>query len=849
MVFIRKIGSPADCRVALYSDSGGNPDASIEFATVSSTVEYETEAVTINLTQALTSGTAYHIVVGDFEEAWDTDNYYEILDTNLSAGVYHRYTSSSWATWARGPLFRITDARDDFKGHFFMYMGIPHVVLAYDDDGIPQIYRNGEIGQVARSTANTLTDTGKSWTTNEWAGAQVELWDGKGSEALNRFYTVASNTANVLTFDRNFDVQPLMNRTYYNMTGTNIWKLAASLITAGPVTDVYSFQNLAYIMRGDLQDAHVLRFIGISGGSLSPLYGTRGTYMTSANDSYGDIKLWKVNRDLVASLVKSDAPWGSYGSMSADLDWGYDFTIPNGDMELDATWTAVGTPTTEEQSTEQAWYSTYSWKLVCDADEEGITQTLTLVSGDQYRIGAAIYIVSGSANGVKLMAGGEEIGSIDTTTTDEWVWLNGYRTAASASETIQILSDGGAASFYVDNVYGEHLPTTVPSYGHSGKATNLVRYGEPERLWLMTEAGLFMEDNGKLLPIPLQELAHATDPRNGIALIVHDVYLFFSFHNSFERYYKSNLDDVGPTRDEGLPDGRQGAIVDAASYPGRIYTAIDSGINNISSALLYNNLGWHEVYRAPGASSNTTEQRIQGIATQSVPGVKIDRLWMSCGSDLVGVPVDLNPTTNSNYRYTHEGVIETARLYYNKHDVDKFWKSIKLVVDCDYIQWDIDVLYQVDNETTWTYVGNISVSAITDDPSHSLDISSTNDVTGKGIKFKLVMRTADPTNTPEIKALVVDFIEQVPIKRSWSFTFLAEDSSTSLLGSPNYDKAETIIEQLETWEGEPDPATIESNSSLLSNAMYKILEITYQHIIPPDATDEKLLCTMRIVET
>jgi hypothetical protein len=100
---------------------------------------------------------------------------------------------------------------------------------------------------------------------------------------------------------------------------------------------------------------------------------------------------------------------------------------------------------------------------------------------------------------------------------------------------------------------------------------------------------------------------------NGKARMVHNVYLYFNLGYGLERYYNSSLDDVGPNRDEGLPDGRQGVVSCMVAYPGRFFAGIDADAG-ISSVLCHNGTGWHEVYRAP-----TAGQRITAMAFQVSP--------------------------------------------------------------------------------------------------------------------------------------------------------------------------------------------------------------------------------------
>ena len=62
-----------------------------------------------------------------------------------------------------------------------------------------------------------------------------------------------------------------------------------------------------------------------------------------------------------------------------------DQKVTNGSMEADSNWASEGTPTTDEQSSTQAYSDTYSRKFTTDAADEGIeSDTFTTVAGTTY---------------------------------------------------------------------------------------------------------------------------------------------------------------------------------------------------------------------------------------------------------------------------------------------------------------------------------------------------------------------------------------------------------------------------------------------------------------------------------
>jgi len=310
-----------------------------------------------------------------------------------------------------------------------------------------------------------------------------------------------------------------------------------------------------------------------------------------------------------------------------------------------------------------------------------------------------------------------------------------------------------------------------------------------------------------------------------------------------ERYYKSSLDDLGPDRDEGFltSESRRGYIADMVGAPGMIYAAYD-GSGGWSSILAFNGFGWHEVYRAPAQNLP-----IRSLMIQPIPGDDIDRLWFDCGSDLMWIPIDTNPEKASpNYHNTWESAVVMQRIFYGKKDIDKFWKQVKLVSEG--IE-DVEIDYKTDDDTTWTRIGAVSTW-----PYGALSFSASDNVTGRYVQLRLRIRNgyqySGNTYFNKILAVVTDFIEQVPTKNAFTLRFLKEDCNITLQGAPQYDRAEDGIATLETWRDEPDPATFASVSSLLDGNNYKILELTYKPIlIDPSSAKEKILVTMRIIET
>ena len=368
--------------------------------------------------------------------------------------------------------------------------------------------------------------------------------------------------------------------------------------------------------------------------------------------------------------------------------------------------------------------------------------------------------------------------SLPALVADTWTWVYlavGSWAAATPDKTsiksigLEIDNNLAALDFYVKdvrlavlNLDDEQILPLPASFRINGMEAYSGNADDPvENPWIFTEKGVYeiqTQNDDQVVAIPLKELATLQSSENGVGHTVNGTYLFFNIGEKIERYFNRTLDDVGPDRDEGLPTGRPGIPVSMTSYPGRIYAAIDANTGT-SSVLTMRGTAWSEVYRAPRAA-----ERIRSVYLQAIPGTNVDRLWFSMGSDILWVPVSLHPYNETDFNFQHEGHLITSWIYAGMMDVEKLWKSLKLFSELPsncYILAD----YQVDDDTTWTYVGFYQTA-----PMEELDIASTLP-NGKRIRFRLRFWSSDVSESPRLKAIVTEGAAFVPVKNSYSFTF------------------------------------------------------------------------------
>jgi len=349
----------------------------------------------------------------------------------------------------------------------------------------------------------------------------------------------------------------------------------------------------------------------------------------------------------------------------------------------------------------------------------------------------------------------------------------------------------------------------------SDKITNIIEYAGD--LWIFKEASAYTYDGTNLDIVPFYGMGAVADPRNGYSATKSGVYLYFSLQDGLERYYANTLDDIGPNRDAGLPSNRRGFVSVLSAYPGRLLAAVDGGDSNYSSILVRNANGWHEAYRSP---FNFGGHRILGMHPQSIPGDSVDRLWFSCGSDLVWIPLSLNPVTHPNvdynfYPYTWESHLITSWLYLGMKDVEKFFHSLKLVL-AEVAGSVLAEFQTADNLVQWYTIGTYTTAL----QEEALQISAPNDVTGRSIRLKLKLRSGATDTTPRLLALVAEAISRVPYKYATSFTCRLADNDTDLEGNPDgQGTADTRLGRLETWAASALPVTLNAISDLFDSTV------------------------------
>lgn len=412
------------------------------------------------------------------------------------------------------------------------------------------------------------------------------------------------------------------------------------------------------------------------------------------------------------------------------------------------------------------------------------------------------------------------------------------------------------------------LKTYIIAGDTSSHITNMLIYGTPPQPFILKEGEIGSINENVYARIPLDEIKAVRSEVNGQAAMAYGVYLYFNLESGWiERYFDQQMTDVSPNKDEGLPTERQGEISKVMPYAGRWYAAIDAGFDGISSVLLNNELGWHEIYR-----SSKTGFRITDIYVQVIPGKNNpDYLWISEGQDMFAIPIGIAPLKQRNYRYYGQGkekdqipYVITSWIDFNYQDVNKYFHSLKLFVDMptrqvyDSYAYNIYAWYKTDDmgPDEWIYIG-------ANDSSRGakefliVDKFGRQNVTGKQIKFKIAMKSNTIEDTPRLNAWVCNAVVRFETKYSWDLSFFLQPD-TDLTERKILMKPNEIFDQLAKWgnsEEYPKPLRMRTNDPLSDGRLVFIdpvaLKRTVAELRPNSNNNKKIFVnigTLRIYE-
>lgn len=853
--WVRRRGTPGTISARLKSDDSGDPGTELKLvqettADIPDTISMLYE-FTFTSVQAVTSTTAYWVEISGADTDDNTDHWEVGVDASRTNDLTK--ASADGSTWAEPTYdlyFRLVDDTDIVGTLFFMYKSQLYMITRPTASAAPKLFMNGYRGVAtgAGQSRTVLQDTTQSWGTNELAGALVLIIDGTNSEWSISYRTILSNDSDSVS-TLSFGKAHAAGSTTYVILGTNTWtEITGHGLTVLP-TDVKSAGDVLYFAQGDTVLMRRMQERNLAGV---------WTRSFAAENNYA--KLLMVYRDATNALMvmkandydNSNRP--SVAMARAEI-WGNRLKFPwlLDACEATTDWT-FGSGTTGSADTSVFQAGSASVKMVVGAGANNLMGYHTFSAGIflwfqkkiRFWINSSVALDAGALK-LRLSAATDAstaIQDVDIPALEPGVWTHvtlAYKDNLAGIGAVKAIgfvkNFATAVTLYVDGIETQPAGSEVPLGNDTERITGLELYGDPEVPWVFRSGSVGHIENGTFQPVPIREYSQVENIHNGVGHLVHDVFLYFSFLQGLEEYYRANLDDVGPNKEEGFPADRQGYITSMAGYPDRFLTNYDAGTGGYSAILTRKGGGWHEDYR-----SDAQGKRIRTLFIQTIPGHAADRLWFCEGEDVAWLPMPgntVNELTDSTYRFTHEGVLETGWI---GDDQQRIFSQVKLGMEnvsaARSIEWD----YRLDEETDWTP----AATPFTSGPVQSISLNET----GKRLKLRFRLQTNDNYETPRITSLNISTTERPETRFSYSMTFVYQDNGRDLLNNAeNYTRAETLIQQLDTWMRNNTPLTMHSESETFDSKTVYIEPVTLGPVgMQWHEQQEKLSATLIAVE-
>jgi hypothetical protein len=380
--------------------------------------------------------------------------------------------------------------------------------------------------------------------------------------------------------------------------------------------------------------------------------------------------------------------------------------------------------------------------------------------------------------------------------------LQTFHGSTAGTQVWRAVSSAGAVSYATaqdlstEVTFGGSIPVGDASY----RFTNLLPYDgvmyafKEDSVWSISQTSA---SSGAATKLEFGTKAF-TSTNTGRAVLAQNLHLYFSLSHSLERFYRSGsanegtVDDIGPWQLAGLPRGRNGPISALAPIIGWTAAGVDPSTGGAGAVLLWNNRGWHEIFRAStGLAPDRT--MIQNLFFQSNPGGN-PKLWMDVGGQIMQIsfPKDtLNPLNDEGNAFfwpeghiitptIDMGVTQLPKLF---HDISVISKDLGLQVPpagASSRSREVLAEYQLDEDvgsTRWTSIAPFVLS-----PS---DTSPINRGDKKQIRFRFRALTNHTEFPTRVDAMVLKSVARTPVKRQWNVRAEISAFSVNAQGLPD----------------------------------------------------------------
>lgn len=845
-IHLRRRGTPTSPLVVELCSGLSSP-------TILATHSYTTSEITDTLaefrkftfdTVTLTATNTYYVRVHCDEAT--ADDYWQVGCNKTSADKTFISSDGTNFTGATFEMFyRVSIPQTDQRCKFFTYEQLQFCVRQQGENGIPTLLLNGEIGKATGGTGTTITETGKSWTTDQWKGARIGLVYSTGSqEHVSCWKTIESNTSDTITVDSDWTVNPASG-TVYIINDTPLWQTITGHGLTAHVTDIHVISGTVYFAQGDYVAARKMRWHN-GAFEFKELTGIYATFLQSVRDSQA-MMLWRARNDGIAGKRTVDR--------SVLLDW-----------ETSATsWTAIETAlVTSDDRTQVSSAVTNGSTVTTTTSIGGTNVQRVTVSDSNGTKTTTTEVLAHNPLRTSVATESKDFTTCDYDSKEYEISITNFSSENNTGSCVIMLqeSEDGNAWFDVQSVSAKsagkyyihahcqfryrrfvitatgtnctvnnisittsqipHFLDPVILQDNYGKITRLFEYGaeQEKSLWVFQE-GMVSSINKTgtvnatyhLDRINLDELQTTAEQHNGNAVGTSDVYLMFGWLNGLQRFYNTQLEGKGYDHDEGLPEDMRGRVTQILSYPSNSFVSVDAGPDGYSSVMLFNGNGWHNIYKAPNKG-----ERIWDIGFQPIYGDRPDRMWINIGDDIIWLAMPskvIYALHDPNAEYTHESVVTSAWITGGMAEVNKLWQSLSIMADyIDGVNCWIEADYQLDDEDAWHPIPNNPY--MTSPQQEEEFASETESINGKKLRYRLRLQTTDKHKTPKVNVVLIKALGKVDVKFSYSFSFRNIKWKPDLMGEYEDIEPYELDYVLNQWANEL--ATLRLNSA------YKIFD-------------------------
>ena len=370
------------------------------------------------------------------------------------------------------------------------------------------------------------------------------------------------------------------------------------------------------------------------------------------------------------------------------------------------------------------------------------------------------------------------------------------------------MSRSDVKAFNTDLVFGDDIK--LPE---GFNILQLVSYND--QVWARTTDGLYSlkNDRPSKLDVGLGTVIEQTS--YDAPLLAKDLFLYLGWSYSLERLYGGTLDDIGPWKGTGLPDGLQGSVSALAGGVGMVFAAVDGGSGNTSSVYALTEGGniWHPIWEAWEAG-----QRVRNLFVQPQNGTTNPlRLWISVGADLVYIDFpdeSLNPLKDSDQEFVWESVVETSSMDMGAASLPKLFKELSVVSKNLGTVANIGVDYQIDqdvgstDDSDWIQATELYLS-----PRDNVPLNLGN---REKIRLRLRMMTNTKTTPVEIQSTVLKGLARTPMKRQWNVRVRMGHLQRTRRGAQDHDPIEFYKWILKSAQS-AEAVLMEANDELMHN--------------------------------